>query len=153
MIGRRFPRTCSSATAGDGTFEEIAAYAGVTASDWSWQPVFLDVDLDGYEDMIAPTGYFHDINDLDIIEKSTTLQRAGKLVPPKLGPDGQPVARSPQEQKNEEIYQGNLLAEPLKTPIVAFRNLGNLKFEDVGLAWGLDQPAPSQRDRRRRSGQ
>ena len=28
----------------------------------------------------------------------------------------------------------------MKTPIVAFRNLGNLKFEDMGPAWGLDQP-------------
>ena len=43
---------------GDGTFEEIAAYAGVTAADWSWQPVFLDVDLDGYEDLIISDGLF-----------------------------------------------------------------------------------------------
>ena len=54
---------------GDGTFEEIAAYAGVTATGWSWQPVFLDVDLDGYEDIIIPTGYYRDVNDLDAIEK------------------------------------------------------------------------------------
>ena len=32
-----------------------------------------------------------------------------------------------------------MLAEPFKTPMVAFRNLGNLKFEDTGPAWGLDQ--------------
>src|SRR2546430_2303124 len=31
---------------GDGVFEEIADFAGVSASDWSWQPVFVDVDLD-----------------------------------------------------------------------------------------------------------
>ncbi|HEY6225622.1 MAG TPA: VCBS repeat-containing protein, partial [Verrucomicrobiae bacterium] len=35
---------------GDNTFAEIAWYAGVEASDWSWGPIFLDVDLDGYED-------------------------------------------------------------------------------------------------------
>ena len=126
---------------GDGTFEEIAAYAGVTATDWSWQPIFLDVDLDGYEDMIMPTGFAHDVNDMDAMEKMKILQRAGRLAPPKSGPDGQPVPRSPQEQKTEEIYQRNKLAEPLKTPIVAFRNLGNLKFEDTGPAWGFEQPA------------
>ena len=126
---------------GDGTFEEIAAYAGVTTTGWSWQPVFLDVDLDGYEDIIVPTGYFRDINDLDITEQVTALRRAGKLVPPKLGPDGKPVERSPQEQKTEVIYQSNRLAEPLKTPIIGFRNLGNLKFEDAGPAWGLTNPA------------
>jgi hypothetical protein len=63
------------------------------------------------------------------------------MVPPKLGPDGKPVERSPQEQKTEVIYQFNHLAEPLKTPIIGFRNLGNLKFEDEGPAWGLNQPA------------
>ncbi len=126
---------------GDGTFEEIAAYAGVTTTGWSWQPVFLDVDLDGYEDIIVPTGYFRDINNLNVAEQVTALRRAGKLVPPKLGPDGKPVARSPQEEKTEVIYQSNQLAEPLKTPIIGFRNLGNLKFEDAGPAWGLTNPA------------
>lgn len=32
---------------GDGTFCEIAQYAGVAASDWSWTSIFVDVDLDG----------------------------------------------------------------------------------------------------------
>jgi hypothetical protein len=75
------------------------------------------------------------------MEKVFTLKKAGKLVPPKLGPDGQPVARSPQEQRTEETYQRIMLSEPLKTSIAAFRNLGNLKFEDAGSVWGLDQPA------------
>ena len=126
---------------GDGTFEEVAAYAGVTTTDWSWQPMFLDVDLDGYEDLIIPTGFFRDVNDRDAMEQSTSLWLAHKLVPPKLGPDGQSASRSAQEQKTEEIYERNKLAESLNTPIAAFRNLGNLKFEDAGPAWGLDQPA------------
>ena len=126
---------------GDGTFEEIAAYAGVAASGWSWQPVFIDVDLDGWEDMIIPTGFAYDLNDADTMEKTEKLRRAGTLVPPKVGADGQPEARTAQEQKTEELYQVNRLAEPLKTPIVGFRNLGNLKFAEAGAAWGLAQPA------------
>src|SRR5262249_46933360 len=35
---------------GDGTYAEIAQFSGIDASEWSWCPVFLDVDLDGYED-------------------------------------------------------------------------------------------------------
>jgi hypothetical protein len=135
------PRNMLFRNRGDGTFEEIAAFAGVSASDWSWQPVFIDVDLDGYEDIIIPTGFAYDANDMDLNEKAGKLKRAGRLAPPKLAAGGQPELRSPQEQKSEELYQWNLLAEPLKTPIVAFRNLGNLRFEDVGEAWGLDQPA------------
>lgn len=137
----QIPRNMLFHNRGDGTFEEIAAFAGVSASDWSWQPVFLDVDLDGYEDIIIPTGFAFDANDLDLNEKAGKLKRAGQLAPPPLGPDGKPVPRSPQEQKSEELYQWNLLAEPLKTSIVGFHNQGNLKFEDVGAAWGLEQPA------------
>ena len=137
----QIPRNMLFRNRGDGTFEEIAAYAGVAASDWAWQPVFVDVDLDGYEDIIIPTGFATDANDLDLNEKASKLRRSGQLSPPKLGADGKPIRRSAQEQKNEELYQWNKLAEPLKTPVVGFRNLGNLKFEDVGVAWGLTQPA------------
>jgi hypothetical protein len=137
----QIPRNVLFHNRGDGTFEEIANYAGVTASDWSWQPVFLDVDLDGFEDIIIPTGYARDVNNMDVLQENSTLRRAGRLAPPKLGPDDKPVLRSAQEQRTEELYQGNLLAQPFKTPVVAFRNLGNLKFEDTGPAWGLDQPA------------
>ncbi len=137
----QIPQSVLFRNRGDGTFEEIAAYAGVTASDWSWQPVFLDVDLDGYEDLIISTGYPHDANDIDANEQARALRRADKLAPPKPGPDGRPVTRSPQEQKNDELYQVNMMEEPLKSPMVAFRNLGNLKFEDVGPDWGFGQPA------------
>ena len=136
----QIPRNTLFRNRGDGTFEEIAAYAGVTATDWSWQPIFLDVDLDGYEDIIIPTGFTRDVNDMDFMGKAMALQRAGRLAPPKLGPDGQPMPRSPQELKTDELYQGYMMAGSYKTPIVAFRNLGNLKFEDMGSAWGLDQP-------------
>src|SRR5438034_3762827 len=50
---------------GDGTFAEIADYAGVPASEWSWSPLFLDVDLDGYEDILIPAGHSRDVQDLD----------------------------------------------------------------------------------------
>ncbi|HUD47004.1 MAG TPA: VCBS repeat-containing protein [Candidatus Baltobacteraceae bacterium] len=125
---------------GDGTFEEIAAYAGVTASDWSWQPVFLDVDLDGYEDVIIPTGFVGDENNLDTMHKKGELRRLGKLVPPKFGSDGKPVQRSRQEEMTQEFYEINRMTEPIDTPIVGFRNLGNWKFQDTGATWGLTQP-------------
>ena len=38
---------------GDGSFVEAAFRAGVAATDWSWCPIFLDVDLDGYEDLLV----------------------------------------------------------------------------------------------------
>ena len=137
----QIPQTALFRNRGDGTFEEIAAYAGVTACDWSWQPVFMDVDLDGWEDLVISTGFMHDVDDLDNMETWQKLSSAGALVPPRLGADGKPMALSPQEQMNEENYRGYMIAGALKTPMVAYRNLGNLKFEEVGPQWGLDQPA------------
>jgi hypothetical protein len=126
---------------GDGTFEEIANYAGVAASDWSWQPVFMDVDLDGYEDILIPTGNFASMNDLDVMEKSQRLHNAGQLAPVPVGADGKTTPRPAQEQKTAELLQVNRMYAPMPTPIVAFRNLGNLKFADSGAAWGLNDGA------------
>jgi hypothetical protein len=137
----QIPQNCLFRNRGDGTFEEIAAYAGLSASDWSWQGVFLDVDLDGWEDLIISTGFAYDLDDADTMEKIAQLKRAGQLARPKLGADGKPGARSRQEEKDEELYQANKLTQPLQIPMAAFRNLGDRKFEDAGAAWGFEQPA------------
>jgi hypothetical protein len=137
----QIPRNTLFRNCGDGTFQEIAEYAGVTASDWSWQAVFLDVDLDGYEDILIPTGYLEDEGNMDLMHTKQELRRTGRLVPPKLGPDGRPERRSRQEQKTQELYQMIMLTEPINTPVVGFHNVGNWKFEDAGPAWGLTQPA------------
>lgn len=127
---------------GDCTFEEIAAFAGVTASEWSWQPIFMDVDLDGWDDILVSSGFDRDVQDRDATAQAEALKRSNRLIPPKLGPDGKQIQRSQQEALTEEIYHGNIIREPLKSPIVAFRNLGGngLQFEDSGSKWGLSEP-------------
>src|SRR6185503_18462038 len=42
---------------GDGTFAEIGNMAGLEASDWSWAAAFIDVDLDGWEDVLISNGH------------------------------------------------------------------------------------------------
>ena len=37
---------------GDASFSDIAQYAGIDKTDWSWAPLFFDIDLDG-------NGYYH----------------------------------------------------------------------------------------------
>jgi enediyne biosynthesis protein E4 len=96
---------------GDGTFAEISDFAGVAASGWSWSALFLDVDLDGYEDLLIGNGHTWDLMDADIQErlKSTVT-----------GVDWR------QERK---FYPA------LQLPNVAFRNRGNRTFEDRSAAW------------------
>ena len=99
---------------GDGTFAEIARYAGVGASGWSWSTLFLDVDLDGWEDILIGTGHLWDVMDGD-----TQYRLRNRL---------------------SEIDWRRMLFEfpPLPLPNVAFRNRGDLTFEDVSRAWRFD---------------
>ena len=50
---------------GDHTFAETAYFSGVEATEWSWGVRFLDLDLDGYEDLLVNTGFSYDYQDLD----------------------------------------------------------------------------------------
>ncbi len=98
---------------GDGTFAEISALAGVEASDWSWATVFLDVDLDGYEDILVATGHVWDVMDADTEERLQT----GRV----------------RVNWREERF----LYPPLKLRNVAFRNNGDLTFTEVAKEWGF----------------
>lgn len=40
----------------DGTYSEVAQYAGLAKSDWSWGPLFFDMDHDGFKDLIVTNG-------------------------------------------------------------------------------------------------
>ncbi|PYO91443.1 MAG: hypothetical protein DMD62_15950, partial [Gemmatimonadetes bacterium] len=62
---------------GDGTFAEIARYAGLGASGWTWSTEFLDVDLDGWEDILVGTGHVSDIMDGDTQYRLRNLTSSG----------------------------------------------------------------------------
>jgi len=110
---------------GDGTYAEIAQLSGLEASEWSWATVFLDVDLDGYEDVLVSAGYDRDSmngdTDAEIIRRKS----------------GANLSR-------EEIRNLGLLYPRVPSPIVAFRNLGNLRFQDVGREWGFTRATVNQ---------
>ena len=98
---------------GDGTWVEIAQLAGVDASEWTWGSLFLDVDLDGYEDLLAANGYSRDTQHGDVVDRISSLQ-------------GQADSR-----ELKRLYPR------LENRNVAFRNRGDLTFEDVGRRWGV----------------
>ncbi|MCS1407975.1 MAG: hypothetical protein M2R45_01138 [Verrucomicrobia subdivision 3 bacterium] len=102
---------------GDGTYAEIAQLAGVEASEWSWSAVFLDVDLDGYEDLLVGNGHAHDLLDGDVTRAAVSAMRSA--------PRGQ-------------VPRTLLMYPRLELPDVAFRNCGDLTFEDVSDDWGFN---------------
>ena len=115
---------------GDDTFAEVANFAGLAASDWSWSPVFLDVDLDGYQDVLITTGHAKDVQDIDAATEIKKYQ-----------PNFSAITNAAERQRKfttQNIVNARLYPR-LDTPIVAFQNLGGLKFKEVTDKWGTDQ--------------
>ena len=75
----QFSRNALQLNNGDGSFSEVAAQAGLHATDWSWAPLFLDFDDDGRSDLFISNGIPRRMNDIDWINFKTSdnRERAG----------------------------------------------------------------------------
>jgi enediyne biosynthesis protein E4 len=103
---------------GDATFAEIAWYAGVESSEWSWGPVFVDIDLDGWEDLIIPNGNQYDVQNADVAREIEGLKAANRL--------------------NHQELLGLLRKYPrLATENLVFRNEKDLTFREMTAEWGF----------------
>jgi enediyne biosynthesis protein E4 len=104
---------------GDTTFAQIAHYSGLEATEWSWATTFLDVNLDGHEDLIVATGFYRDYLDMDAqIEIHRRYQEMGEEM----------------MQRQGEFIQFPTLE--LQNKI--FRNNGDLTFSDQSSEWGFE---------------
>ncbi|MFY0627104.1 MAG: VCBS repeat-containing protein [Reichenbachiella sp.] len=104
---------------GNGTpFSEIAQMSGVAKTDWSWSPLLVDLDNDGYKDIFVTNGIYRDIIDNDFIVKKSIYDSS----------------------KNLNYYQDLLLEIP-QTEIknFVFQNNQDLTFSDLSSAWGIDK--------------
>ncbi len=110
---------------GDGTYAEVAAFAGLEASEWSWTPVFLDVDLDGYEDLLISNGHERDGQNVDVARRVETLKKERRM-------------SAVEQLRLRKIYPR------LDNAAFAFRNLGGLRFEDMSAAWNFQAPGVKQ---------
>ncbi len=103
---------------GDGLpFSEIGFLAGVYQTDWSWSPLLVDVDNDGFRDLIVTNGYPRDITDKDFTNFRADM---GSIATTKMLLDSIPV---------------------VKIPNYGFKNNGDLTFTDESKNWGLGIPS------------
>ena len=98
---------------GDHTYAQIGEFADVEAAGWSWSTVFLDVDLNGFEDILLLTGHTWDVMDFDTQNRIfSTITRV-------------------------DWRRERFLFPTLELPNVIFRNNGDLTFDEVGREWGI----------------
>ncbi len=120
----QYARNTLQLNRGNGRFSEIGYLAGVYATDWSWAPLFADLDNDGDKDLFITNGIYRRPNDLDYINY--------------VGNDA--VQASLAKGITEENL--TLLGKMPRVPLAkyAYRNNGDLTFTSMAEAWGLAQP-------------
>jgi enediyne biosynthesis protein E4 len=93
---------------------EVAHFAGLAATDWTWSVRFEDLDQDGRLDVHVTNGMVRDFFDADLLVRCAGLSR-------------------------DEQRRLIRAAPILRTHNLAYRNVGNFKFEECGASWGLDE--------------
>ena len=119
----QYTQNCLQLNNKNGMFCDIANYAGVDATDWSWGALMFDMDNNGWNDIYVCNGVNRDVTNLDFMNFFADETYHQMVL----------------SGKKKEI--DGLLRQIPKTPLPnkVFRNNGNLKFSDVGAQWGLAQ--------------
>ena len=115
----QFSRNSLQLNNGDGTFSEIAAFAGVHATDWSWAPLLFDIDHDGYRDLFISNGIPRRMNDIDYINFKTN--------------DELKYREQFNDIRDRELAMVERMPE-IKLPNKFYRNTGDLRFRDRSAA-------------------
>ncbi len=99
----------------NGMFSEIALYAGIYATDWSWAPLWMDFDNDGKKDLFISNGIPRRLNDMDYVNFIYNREIQKKI-------------------SNKDPDKDISLAQKypaIKIPNKFFRNTSDLKFQDM----------------------
>ena len=112
---------------GDETFSEIAQLSGISNTDWSWSPLFIDFDQDGLKDLVVTNGLIKEMRNKDfqiwrkkifkeITAKNTTI-------------DAMEISKKAPTQKIANFV---------------YKNEGDLNFSKQNDTWGLGEATWSQ---------
>jgi len=100
----------------NGMFSEVGMYSGIAATDWSWAPLWMDFDNDGWKDIFISNGIPKRLNDIDYVNYISNSEVQQKI-------------------RDNNMQQGDMALisrfPEIKLPNKFFKNKGNLKFEDI----------------------
>jgi hypothetical protein len=100
-------------------FQEVAHLTGMAATGWTWSARLGDLDNDGRLDAFITSGMVRNFINADLVDKQNAAPT---------------LAARAAIWKNAPLRRETTLA---------YHNLGDLQFEDVSKAWGLDQDGVS----------
>ena len=106
-------------------FTEIANFAGVSKTDWSWGALIFDMDNDGYKDIYVCNGIYHDLTNQDFMDFFANELMQKMVVTGKKDDIETIIAKMPSTS----------------IPNYAFKNNRNLTFTNNVSNWGLDTPS------------
>jgi len=107
---------------GDGLFSEIGLLSGIYSTDWSWAPLFCDVDNDGWKDLFITNGIYRRANDLDYVK---FLTGGNRIFP----------SRDNTDVPNSVLYE----KMPLHPNInYIYKNNRDLTFTNMAKEWGFN---------------
>jgi hypothetical protein len=95
-------------------FSNVSRIAGVATTDWSWGPLFADLDNDGWKDIFVANGARREINNQDYFNA--------------IGKDKHP---------RDSLLQKSLAIPSEKIDNFVFKNNGDLTFSMANKDWGL----------------
>ncbi len=115
---RQYMRNALYINTGTDRFLECAHLSGLAYSDWTWSLKFGDLDNDGLEDLFIANGMSGDFFNSDIVERQ-------------------------RRERGSKVTEKEPRPEPKRDANLAFRNLGDLAFENVSEQWSLGKKAAS----------
>lgn len=115
----QYQRNALFLNTGTGRCLEAAILAGLNATEWTWAPRFEDLDNDGRLDLFVTNGMNREQANTDLLARAFA--------------DGTPMGYVRIMRNSPVLAESNL----------AYRNLGDLRFENVSSAWGLGKTGVS----------
>lgn len=103
---------------GKGSFYDVGSRTGISNTDWSWGALLVDLNNDGWKDVVITNGIKKDIRNSDFLE-NVKLELAGG---------------------SKDFFRMSKQAPSVPLSNYIFRNKGNLEFEKVSKKWGFDTP-------------
>jgi hypothetical protein len=100
-------------------FSDIAHVAGLEKTDWSWGGLLVDLDNDGWKDIMVSNGVKKDVRNNDFLTGLKNQLKTGA----------------------QNFFSMSKLAPSSPVPNYIYKNINGVEFENVSKKWGFSTPS------------